>query len=139
MSRPGWTSSDGTAPLARRAGAGRTRFQLTLTPAAEIVASGGRLGLENAAKLVADTFVARFPRKRFWLKKVHTSGMGKWPAMISAPRRLSVASERSWEKGAWEPVRMTGLERLDSRKDRAEAVYERESVPWRITKASKRL
>lgn len=41
--------------------------------------------------------------------------------------------------GAWDPVRMTGLPRFSMMKDRAEAVWASESVPWRMTKPSKRV
>jgi len=65
-----------------------------------IVARGGKFGAENAANWSAETFVHLLPRKSLWLKKRPTSGMRKWPATMSEPRRLSVASFCSWKMGA---------------------------------------
>ena len=65
-----------------------------------------------------------------------TSGIGWWPARIKAPRRLSVASLRIWEKGFWEPVRITGLVRFVRMKESAEEVYAIVSVPWSMMNAS---
>ena len=50
--------------------------------------------------------------------------------------RFSLPSVRNWPSGNCDPVRMTGLVRFSSIKDRADAVYAIVSVPWSITKPS---
>ena len=55
-------------------------------------ASGGKLGEAKASKALADTFVARFPRKILELKHRQTSGIMKWPAISMESSKFATAS-----------------------------------------------
>ena len=54
--------------------------------------SGPRFGDSNATILLVLIFVVRLPRKSLLPKKIVTSGIWYWPAIRSAPRKLSTAS-----------------------------------------------
>lgn len=73
------------------------------------VAKGGKLKLWKAWKSSDEALTERLPRKRWLSKKRQTSGMMKWPARMSEPRRLSIASVKSSLSGICAPVRMTVL------------------------------
>ena len=107
------------------------------------VASEGKLYERNALKFSAFIFVVRFPRNRWFSKKMHTSGtiavpFGCLAAAISMEViRFSFQSVRNMPMGSWLPVRITGLLRFSSMKLSAEAVYAMVSVPCRMTNPSK--
>jgi hypothetical protein len=68
-----------------------------------IFTRGGKFGDLKASKPVASSFILRFPRIRELLKYSKTSGISKWPAIVSAPRRFSTASFGSTDIGIWLP------------------------------------
>ena len=82
------------------------------------------------------TLRERFPRISSLPKQIITSGIENSLAIISDPRKLSIASFLSSRIGIYEPVITTGLFRFSRMNDKVLAVYVMVSVPWMITNPS---
>ena len=82
----------------------------------------GKLGVPKAYREKLSIFFDLFPLKSLSLKKMQTSGMQKWPAIMRDPIRLSKASFLISLKGICDPVIITVFARFSSMKLNAEAL-----------------